>query len=603
MKVRTFLGIFLILFALKLFLIGKYGNATPFWDQWDAEAAGLYLPWTTGDLTLSALFAHHNEHRIFMTRLLALIEFELNGNIWDPLFQMIVNAVIDLLSILIFVFVTARELHWIAFRPLALFAALLVAVPFGWENTLCGFQSGFYFVILFSLLSIAILLSMHPLSLYWWAGSLLLVVSSCSLASGFLAALAIAGVYIMRMLFEKKTSKREVSAILLMISYTIVWFTDIPNLEHHKLLKSHGPIEFFTAFGKCLAFPFYDQPLLALAAYSPAILWFALCLARPVLRKNQPWQTIGILLWVVLNAAATAYGRGTEGTGPASRYMDIYMIGLLGNFVLLLHLAIRCRTSWTRIFAIGWIALMFFGVSLHFEDQVLELRLRADATFLQETNTKHFLTDFDRGKITSLPYFHLPYPSAERLADLLEEPQIRAFLPGNLRSPLEPYASEGVDFVADGYYPTTPKRSEASWGSYGAQGNAQRGRITLNFRNPSRGGWLKIPVAGYPVSKYMRLYVESIDVKYLANLIPFQNPRESWRNVYIKAPDGPFRIVAEDNNSQFWFAFSVPVETGLATLMTKSIIKIWLYLFSAGLFLLFFDVLHPCLITKGSINL
>jgi hypothetical protein len=279
------------------------------------------------------------------------------------------------------------------------------------------------------------------------------------------------------------------------------------------------------------------------------------------------------------------------------------MIGLLGNFVLLLHLAIRYRTSWARIFAFGWVALMLIGVSLHFEDQVLEIRLRADANLLQETNTKHFLTDFNRGKITSLPYFQLPYPSAKRLADLLEEPQIRAFLPGNLRSPLKPYASEGVGFVADGYYPTTPKKSGTSWGSYGAQGNPQRGRIILSFSKPSRGGWFKIPVAGYLLSKNMHLYVEGIDGKQLADLVPFTNPRESWHDVNIKAPDGPFRIVAEDNNSQFWFAFSLPVETGPATLMTESISKLWLFLFSAGLLFLFFDVLHPCLITKRSINL
>jgi hypothetical protein len=601
MKIRTFLGIFLILFALKLFLIDKYGNATPYWDQWDAEAALLYLPWTTGDLTLSALFKHHNEHRIFMGRILALIEFELNGNIWDPLFQMVINAVLHLLSILILVLVAARELHWKASRPLALFTMFLVAVPFGWENTLCGFQSHFYFVILFSLASLAIFLSIRPLSLHWWAGGVLLAMSSFSLASGFLAALAIACVYIMRMLLEKKISIRGTTAIMLMVSYAIVCFMDIPNLEHHKTMKAHDPLEFITAFAKCLAFPFYNQPSLSLAVYSPVILWFALCIARPVLRENQPWQIIGILAWVALNAAAAAYGRGAVFPFPSSRYMDIFAIGLLGNFSLLLHLTLSYCTTLTRTFAIGWVALMLIGVFLHFDGQVLEeIRYRADAMLLQESNTKYFLTDFDRGKITTLPYFHLPYPSAQRLADILEEPQIRSILPENLRSPLETIASEGVGFVTDGYYPTTPARIETIFSSYGAQGNAQLGRIILNFDKPSRGGWLKIPVAGYPFSKKMRLYAESMDGKQLADLIPSHNPRESWYNVHIKTPDVPFRIVAEDNNSQFWFAFSLPVETGPATLITESTINIWSFLFSAGLFLLFFDVLYPCLVKSNN---
>ena len=75
------LGLFLCVLGAKFWLIGTYGSPTPFWDQWDAEATVVYLPWTNGSLSLSNLFAPHNEHRILWTRALGLLELQLNGGI------------------------------------------------------------------------------------------------------------------------------------------------------------------------------------------------------------------------------------------------------------------------------------------------------------------------------------------------------------------------------------------------------------------------------------------------------------------------------------------------------------------------------------------
>jgi len=66
----------LLLFGAKLWLIDHYGNPTPFWDQWDGEAANLYAPFLEGTLRFQDLFAAHNEHRIFTTRLLSLAELK-----------------------------------------------------------------------------------------------------------------------------------------------------------------------------------------------------------------------------------------------------------------------------------------------------------------------------------------------------------------------------------------------------------------------------------------------------------------------------------------------------------------------------------------------
>ena len=54
------LGCLLIVLGAKLWIIQNYGSATPYWDQWDAEAALLYKPYLEGTLRIGDLFAAHN---------------------------------------------------------------------------------------------------------------------------------------------------------------------------------------------------------------------------------------------------------------------------------------------------------------------------------------------------------------------------------------------------------------------------------------------------------------------------------------------------------------------------------------------------------------
>jgi hypothetical protein len=82
-----------VIVGAKFWLIGVAGSVVPFWDQWDAEAAFLYEPYLAGTLGVGHLLAAHNEHRILFTRLLVLLQLEVLAY-WDPVGQMIVNAII-----------------------------------------------------------------------------------------------------------------------------------------------------------------------------------------------------------------------------------------------------------------------------------------------------------------------------------------------------------------------------------------------------------------------------------------------------------------------------------------------------------------------------
>src|SRR5438309_7871916 len=63
------LSLFLVGLALKLLLLQKCENPLPYLDQWDDEAAHLYIPYFEHQLSVADLFRAHNEHRMFWTRI------------------------------------------------------------------------------------------------------------------------------------------------------------------------------------------------------------------------------------------------------------------------------------------------------------------------------------------------------------------------------------------------------------------------------------------------------------------------------------------------------------------------------------------------------
>src|SRR5262249_1263806 len=141
-------ALFLVVFSAKLLLMRENPLTVPYWDQWDAEANRLFVPFHECQLTWPSMFAQHNEHRIFFTRLLSLALLNINKQ-WDPRLEQVVNASIHALTA-----VLTAAMFWLATarrRPqlLLVVCALTFALPFSWENTLVGFQSSVYFAILF----------------------------------------------------------------------------------------------------------------------------------------------------------------------------------------------------------------------------------------------------------------------------------------------------------------------------------------------------------------------------------------------------------------------------------------------------------------------
>jgi hypothetical protein len=566
-----YLALFLIVLGARLWLIFLYGSPVPFMDQWDGEGATLFKPWLEGTLCLSDLFQPHNEHRIVLSRLLALGLLALNGQ-WDAQLEMAVNALLCGAMAVLFA-IALVKLFGPGFRTLiVLVVGLWSALPYGHENTLWAFESSFYLLLFFSLLAIWGL-ALHPLlSWRWWAGAAGLVLACLSMASGFFAALALLGLSALRLLTRRRSNRDSVILIVLcgaVVAIALYFRTTVPG---HAAIRADSFMVWTIFFGSCLAWPFCGTPAACLLMYLPAGLLVVRYLGKRPADLDETWRrqtevVLAVSAWVILQAAAMAYLRGGNTLPhPVSRYMDILALGALANFLAIpLLLKENSQGAPPRqtgvVLATCWITALVAGSILISQRELGARTVRTQSLSAIEETVRAYVTTGDRTHLEGKPPTAIPYPRPQRLAMLLDDPTIRGILPAVVRAPLrvDTASDIGNAFVMDGYAPPVHNPPyERGWGSYSTQGLAARGsmqsqRITSRFR------YLQFEITGY-MRTGLALVLQGEEIRKKARVIPTNREDEFWRLAYVAVPDKNIRILAEDDNAEEWFGFREPRE-------------------------------------------
>jgi len=430
----------MMVFGAKLWLIGVFGSATPFWDQWDAEALQLFKPYLEGKLHLSQLFDAHNEHRIFFTRVIALTLLELNGY-WDTIFQMVVNAVIHVTAVALLLTLLIRALPLGHAVLLSIFTGLLFALPFGWENSLGGFQSQFYLLLLFAVACHAMLYDAAVFSLKWLIGIALAVGSFFSLASGALTLLSVAALFTCQLVLGKRAGAKEVIGIVLVAALAVQLLLSVPTVTGHDALRAKTSVEFLTSFFRVAAWPLkpsIEWPL-------PSGMFLCLLLNAPVLVlcfrmiRNRPnvddprWFYLGLAGWLFAQCASLAYGRAPVVVG--SRYIDLLAFMVIVNFAAI---GVVCADRRAGAHAcLVATAVWIVPIVLALGDQAVfplpyEVAHKGATGQIQTQNLKSFLETGDVSHISNKQILHVPYPDSERLSRIASDPTIRSILPPSL---------------------------------------------------------------------------------------------------------------------------------------------------------------------------
>jgi hypothetical protein len=437
------------IFGVKLWLISKYANATPFWDQWDAEADLLYKPFINHSLKFSFLFSPHNEHRILTTRLLSLFELMANG-IWNPLLQMVVNAGLHIAVMVIAITFIIRVIGRGYLPPLLAFSALLFGLPLGWENTLAGFQAQFYFVLLFSILSLWFTTTQKPFSTGWHLGFLFSILAFFSLASGIFCMAAAAAIGFIFYFLNLRKTYPQLGAALFMAGLFIAGVALTPVLGYHQNLKANSLAQFIEALYHVLFWP-APNPLLGLFQNTPVLVFCVLMLKRRPAANDPKWFLTVLIIWMLGVESSIAYGRASDPF--ASRYLDLFTISILINFSCALVLFEELKTKWKKwpyFMLITWV--LTAGVSLQLFNAAFGqkgLRWYSGAKIDQEINTKAYVQTGNISYLNNKEFIHIPYPDPQRLALLLDTPEIRSILPSNIAPPDRPIKEGRFDKVVN----------------------------------------------------------------------------------------------------------------------------------------------------------
>jgi len=578
-----------ILFGIKLWLIDKYGNQTPFWDQWDGEAMLLYKPYLSGTLHFSDLLAGHSEHRIFTTRVLALALLNINKT-WNPILQMTINAVVHVFTLGVGISLLSKITGKNYLPTLIFFSVILFGIPFSWENTLAGFQAQFYFVTLFSILALWMIQVKEPLSTGWWVGVGCAVLAFFSLASGTFAFGATAFTGLVIFFTNLRRTPRQLAAVSILSALFLICIKFTPENAGHAVFKAASFAQFYNAMTGAMAWPIGSSGLIAaLLRNLPSLIFVVMMFKNPPKPNDARWFLFALLTWSVGQAVSLAYGRAT--VLLSSRYIDLFYITILVNLVCLLLIiqpVLRKYGDRSVLVAIFW-CVVLIGSLFRKADKTLrdDLASKRDMSKIEELNTRNYLQSGDANYIINKPLLQIPYPDADRLVLILSSPEVRKILPSAISpgiSPTEVLQDSLNGFIKNGYYPATPPMVGASWGSYTSAGDAATGTITLNYIEP-QAGHIFIPIAGYPLRDSIEFSVEQD-----GRTVPFtlqENPKESWAYADAKINKGPFSIRLADESKTTWLAVGNPLPAGRFDHLTNIVVSHYYMFLGAGLVVLF----------------
>lgn len=320
------LSIFAIVWISRLVVIHFYGVNLPLADQWDAEINELYLPCIHHTLLLKAFFIAHNEHRILFTRLLNLLLFICNGG-YNPIIAVRLQAAIPAITAMLLVIWNIRAQHRINHFSL-LIITLVFALPIGFENLLCSFQSQFYFMILFSMIALKLVTSPNVTFVRFLWILLFSVFAFFSVGSGFFVALT-AGLILLYLSFADEWNVKYfvMGMVLVCLALAMYFFFTpaIPVYELSMVAKSNR--EFLIALFGVLIWP-----------YGAGLLWWLPLFVLVGFKKYREQYQIKTMLfplalyfWLGLQFIAIAYARGE--INP--RYLDIILMGIIALVFLL----------------------------------------------------------------------------------------------------------------------------------------------------------------------------------------------------------------------------------------------------------------------------
>ncbi|WP_229214224.1 hypothetical protein [Dyadobacter flavalbus] len=400
----------------------------PFWDEWDSEGDFLLRPWVEGTLRISDLWKLHNEHRIFPTRLLSLASYMVNGQ-WNNLVSARINVILaavipaTLLGFL-FRFIGLNSNKW-------LILPVLIAqftLPFSFENMLVGFQSQFYFLILFTVIAVGLAVTYTESATAKVIVFILCFLSIVTMASGILTPLAVAGVYVLHSLDKHERAMKNLLFAAALVIVAGLAYMQIPHIAAHNMYRARSISEWTHSFLRILSWPVGPHNWIAAPLWSPGLIAVPFLIKHKRLCKSDLFMA-GCYMWSFAQAMAIAYGRGQELSSVPSRYTELLSIGLVANaWFALRYIEEYKKPKWQKYIILALFPLFFHGHKKRFKFDMKDIQRVHEYSVIQTDNVTSYLQTHNPVYLQQ-PAMHIPYPDSVRLKKLLDNHTIRKLLP------------------------------------------------------------------------------------------------------------------------------------------------------------------------------
>ena len=576
-------GVLLVIAGAKLRLIHYFGSEVPMADQWAGEGDAVLRPYVHGELTFSQLLAPHNEHRIMFTRVWGLAVFILTGQ-WDARVGQAVNVILPVLALLVLLSALRRVLTGLVLVAAGLLAAILFSCVSSWENTLNGFQSQFYFLLLFCLLHTVLTFTAQPYSARWWGALAAGFCAQFSMGGGVLSPLTVLFVLLYERFRSREIRPDFFAAAGANLGLLLIGALSLVLAPHHDAGGAGNVWDKLVALNRVLSWPLADVG--AAWLYAPSVVFVAWRILRPPTGRNE----ILVFALVVLSLAqvvAIAWMRG----GVASRYLDLMSLGLVMTFVCWALLPGPGKWGQARLVAAtAWLVLTGMAICRRDDTSYGVLHARAEQERVRVTAIRAFVESGDvrvleRDEVRS--DVDVPF-----LAKLLSDSALADRLPPIVRksTPLRPAKESRADFtaadvpgLADGFRPPHPI---GSWA-----GRTARDRQYWSEPITMDAAFVGLWIAGQLQPPHSLIELRTTAGEVVKPLQERVNATERWKRIHFPNPGAPFRIHAQNTSENAWLAFSEPVVVTRASWLASQVLKTWPALLYSGVLAMIFGAL------------
>jgi hypothetical protein len=430
-----FISLFFIIIGSRAAVINYSGSFTPFLDEWDGDAAGLLKPYITADLTIRDLFSPFNEHIILFTRLLVLAIFHISGY-WDVILQMVVNAVLDAVTIVGISYALSRVLGGAWAVALMVISTLINAIPLSYDSILMAFNTHFYLLLAFSFASLWYLADSRAWSPRWAVGVLCAVASFLCMASGALTLAAAIGLHVSQTACGRRGGPWEWLGIAALAAATFTLTSLVPHVAESDPYTAHSLREFLSKLLELATWP--AAPIFGWLIVLPSALFCLRTLADCPALTDPRWYNVAAFGWILTQFLALAAGRA--GMPIVNRYFDTLLIGVAINLTSIFWLLGSQpiggqRKLWRRLALAAWLVLVAASLARSERHLPEYLSHRRQTAEVQAQNLRSYLATGDALYLTSAPGVEkIPYPVSSRLRELLDTSEIRAVLSPELLS-------------------------------------------------------------------------------------------------------------------------------------------------------------------------